>query len=108
MPFCSVEEAIEELKKGNFIIVLDDESRENEGDLIIAAEKVTPEAINFMARYARGLVCMPMTAERLGEIDLSLMTAHNTEAMGTASSTAGMWHDWQLCRSLKSLCSHSW
>ncbi len=84
MPFCSVEEAIEELKKGNFIIVLDDESRENEGDLIIAAEKVTPEAINFMARYARGLICMPMTAERLAEIDLSLMTAHNTEAMGTA------------------------
>jgi 3,4-dihydroxy 2-butanone 4-phosphate synthase / GTP cyclohydrolase II len=84
MPFCSVEEAIEELKKGNFIIVLDDESRENEGDLIIAAEKVTPEAINFMAKNARGLICMPMTAERLGEIDLSLMTAHNTEAMGTA------------------------
>jgi 3,4-dihydroxy 2-butanone 4-phosphate synthase/GTP cyclohydrolase II len=84
MPFCSVEEAIEELKKGNFIIVLDDESRENEGDLIIAAEKVTPEAINFMARYARGLICMPMTAERLDEIDLSLMTAHNTESMGTA------------------------
>lgn len=84
MPFCSVEEAIEELKKGNFIIVLDDESRENEGDLIIAAEKVTPEAINFMVKNARGLVCMPMTAERLGEIDLSLMTSHNTEAMGTA------------------------
>ena len=84
MPFCSVEEAIEELKKGNFIIVLDDENRENEGDLIIAAEKATPEAINFMARYARGLVCMPMTAERLAEIDLTLMTAHNTEAMGTA------------------------
>ena len=72
------------MKKGNFIIVLDDESRENEGDLIIAAEKVTPEAINFMARYARGLICMPMTAERLDEIDLSLMTAHNTESMGTA------------------------
>jgi 3,4-dihydroxy 2-butanone 4-phosphate synthase/GTP cyclohydrolase II len=84
MPFCSVEEAIEELKKGNFIIVLDDEARENEGDLIIAAEKATPDAINFMARYARGLICMPMTAERLAEIDLSLMTAHNTEAMGTA------------------------
>ena len=84
MPFCSVEDAVEELKKGNFIIVLDDEARENEGDLIIAAEKATPEAINFMARYARGLVCMPMTAERLAEIDLSLMTAHNTEAMGTA------------------------
>lgn len=84
MPFCSVEEAIEELKKGNFIIVLDDENRENEGDLIIAAEKATPEAINFMAKYACGLVCIPMTAERLAEIDLTLMTAHNTESMGTA------------------------
>lgn len=84
MPFCSVEEAILELKKGNFIIVLDDENRENEGDLIIAAEKATPKAINFMAKHACGLVCMPMTAERLAEIDLTLMTAHNTEAMGTA------------------------
>lgn len=84
MPFCSVEDAILELKKGNFIIVLDDENRENEGDLIIAAEKATPKAINFMAKHACGLVCMPMTAERLAEIDLTLMTAHNTEAMGTA------------------------
>jgi 3,4-dihydroxy 2-butanone 4-phosphate synthase/GTP cyclohydrolase II len=84
MPFCSVEEAIEELQKGNFIIVLDDEARENEGDLIIAAEKVTPEAINFMARYARGLICFPMTAKRLVEIGLTLMTSHNTESMGTA------------------------
>jgi 3,4-dihydroxy 2-butanone 4-phosphate synthase/GTP cyclohydrolase II len=84
MPFCSVEEAIEELQKGNFIIVLDDEARENEGDLIIAAEKVTPEAINFMARYARGLICFPMTAKRLVEIGLNLMTSHNTESMGTA------------------------
>jgi 3,4-dihydroxy 2-butanone 4-phosphate synthase/GTP cyclohydrolase II len=84
MPFCSVEEAIVELKKGNFIIVLDDESRENEGDLIIAAEKVTPQAINFMASQARGLICMPMTAERLAELGLSLMTSHNTESMGTA------------------------
>jgi 3,4-dihydroxy 2-butanone 4-phosphate synthase/GTP cyclohydrolase II len=84
MPFCSVDEALLELRKGNFIIVLDDESRENEGDLIIAAEKVTPDAINFMARYARGLICMPMTYERLAEIGLNLMTSHNTEAMGTA------------------------
>jgi 3,4-dihydroxy 2-butanone 4-phosphate synthase/GTP cyclohydrolase II len=84
MPFCSVEEAIEELRKGNFIIVLDDESRENEGDLIMAAEKVTPQAINFMASHARGLICMPMTAERLSELGLSLMTSQNTESMGTA------------------------
>jgi 3,4-dihydroxy 2-butanone 4-phosphate synthase/GTP cyclohydrolase II len=84
MPFCMVEDAIEEIKSGKFIIVLDDENRENEGDLVMAAEMVTPEAINFMARYGRGLICMPMTAERLRELDLPLMTSHNTESMGTA------------------------
>ncbi|HWQ20598.1 MAG TPA: bifunctional 3,4-dihydroxy-2-butanone-4-phosphate synthase/GTP cyclohydrolase II [Methanotrichaceae archaeon] len=84
MPFCSIEEAIEEIRKGNFVIVLDDESRENEGDLIVAAEKATPEAINFMAKYGRGLICVPMTAERLKEIGLPLMTSSNTESMGTA------------------------
>jgi len=84
MPFCSIEEAIEEVRKGNFVIVLDDESRENEGDLIIAAEKATPEAINFMAKHGRGLICVPMTAERLKEIGLPLMTSNNTESMGTA------------------------
>ena len=84
MSFCSVEEAIEEIKAGRFIIVLDDENRENEGDLIIAAEKATPEAINFMVRHARGLVCIPMTAERLDELELPLMTLQNTESMQTA------------------------
>lgn len=84
MPFCSVEDAISEIKAGRFIIVLDDENRENEGDLVIAAEKATPDAINFMVRYARGLVCMPMTAERLDELELPLMTFQNTESMQTA------------------------
>ena len=84
MSFCSVEEAIEEIKAGRFIIVLDDENRENEGDLILAAEKATPEAINFMVRHARGLVCIPMTAERLEELELPLMTLQNTESMQTA------------------------
>jgi 3,4-dihydroxy 2-butanone 4-phosphate synthase/GTP cyclohydrolase II len=84
MLFCSVEEAISEFQAGRFIIVLDDENRENEGDLVIAAEKATADAINFMVRNARGLVCMPMTAERLDELELSLMTAQNTEAMHTA------------------------
>lgn len=84
MSFCSVDEAIADIKAGRFIIVLDDENRENEGDLVIAAEKATPEAINFMIRHARGLVCMPMTAERLDELDLPLMTAQNTESMHTA------------------------
>ncbi|MDD2837267.1 MAG: bifunctional 3,4-dihydroxy-2-butanone-4-phosphate synthase/GTP cyclohydrolase II [Methanothrix sp.] len=84
MPFCSVEDAISDLQSGRFIIVLDDENRENEGDLMMAAEKVTPDAINFMARFARGLICMPMTAERLRELTIQLMTAQNTESMGTA------------------------
>ncbi len=84
MSFCSVEEAIEEIKAGRFIIVLDDENRENEGDLILAAEKATPEAINFMVRHARGLVCIPMIGERLDELELPLMTLQNTESMQTA------------------------
>lgn len=82
--FCSPEEAIAEVKAGRFIIILDDENRENEGDLMMAAEYVTPEAINFMARYGRGLICMPMTAERIAELALPLMTSNNTEPMGTA------------------------
>ena len=84
MPFCSVPEAIEEVRKGRFVIILDDENRENEGDLMMAAERVTPESINFMARNGRGLICMPMTAARLRELDLQLMTSQNTESMGTA------------------------
>ena len=84
MPMCSVEEAVDDFRQGKFIIVLDDDARENEGDLMIAAEKVTPEAINFMAKYGRGLICMPMTAERLSELQIPLMTSANTESMGTA------------------------
>ena len=84
MPFCSVEEAIQDVRSGRFIIILDDENRENEGDLMMAAELVTPETINFMARFGRGLICMPMTAIRLRELGLQLMTSQNTESMGTA------------------------
>lgn len=84
MPFCTVEEAISDIRAGRFIIILDDENRENEGDLMMAAENVTPEAINFMARFGRGLICMPMIAERLRELDIPLMTSQNTESMGTA------------------------
>ena len=84
MPFCTVEEAIADIRAGRFIIILDDENRENEGDLMMAAENVTPEAINFMARFGRGLICMPMTAQRLRELDIPLMTSQNTESMGTA------------------------
>jgi len=84
MPFCTVEEAIKEVRAGRFIIILDDEGRENEGDLVIAAEMVTPEAINFMAKHGRGLICVPLSGERVDELGLPLMTQNNTEKMGTA------------------------
>src|SRR5688500_7370060 len=64
MPFASIEDAAADVRDGRMIIIVDDEDRENEGDLVCAAEKVTPEVINFMARYARGLICMPLTEER--------------------------------------------
>jgi 3,4-dihydroxy 2-butanone 4-phosphate synthase/GTP cyclohydrolase II len=83
-PFASIDEAIEAVRTGRMVIVVDDEDRENEGDLTIAAEKVTPEAINFMARYGRGLVCMPMTGERLDELDVPLMVNQNTTTFNTA------------------------
>jgi 3,4-dihydroxy 2-butanone 4-phosphate synthase/GTP cyclohydrolase II len=82
--FCDVETAIEELRAGRMIVLVDDEDRENEGDLTLAAEKVTPEAINFMAKYGRGLVCLAMTPERLDYLRLSPMTAENTSQFGTA------------------------
>jgi 3,4-dihydroxy 2-butanone 4-phosphate synthase/GTP cyclohydrolase II len=80
----SAEQAIEEIKEGRMLIVVDDEHRENEGDLVIAAEKVTPEHIAFMASYGRGLICVPITEERAKELDLPLMTTENTEAHRTA------------------------
>jgi 3,4-dihydroxy 2-butanone 4-phosphate synthase/GTP cyclohydrolase II len=83
-PFASIEDAVAAIRDGRTIIVVDDEDRENEGDLTIAAEKVTPEAINFMATHGRGLICMPMTEERLDELDLPLMVAHNTTVFDTA------------------------
>ena len=83
-PFATVDEAIEAIRDGKMIIVVDDEDRENEGDLTIAAEKVTPEVINFMATHGRGLICMPMTEERLDELDLPLMVEKNTTTFDTA------------------------
>jgi 3,4-dihydroxy 2-butanone 4-phosphate synthase/GTP cyclohydrolase II len=82
--FHSIEEALEDLKQGKMVIVVDDEDRENEGDLVALAEKVTPEIINFMITYGRGLVCMPITEERARELDLPLMVEHNTDRHGTA------------------------
>lgn len=81
--FDSVEEAIQDIKDGKMIIVVDDEDRENEGDFICAAEKITPGIINFMATHGRGLICVPMTAGRLEELGLSSMVADNTARMGT-------------------------
>src|SRR5512136_2842490 len=80
----TVEEAIEEIRQGRAVVVVDDESRENEGDLIVAADKVTPEHVNFMSREARGLICVAMTGERLDELDLHPMVRRNTSIMGTA------------------------
>ncbi len=82
--FASVEQAVEEIRNGRMIVIVDDEDRENEGDLAIAAEKVTPEAINFMARNGRGLVCLAMTAERLDELKIPLMVERNATPYGTA------------------------
>ena len=80
----SISEAIEDIKAGKFIVIVDDESRENEGDLAMAAEKVTPEAINFMAKHGRGLICFPVTGERLDELGIPLMVTNNTSRYSTA------------------------
>jgi 3,4-dihydroxy 2-butanone 4-phosphate synthase/GTP cyclohydrolase II len=82
--FATIEEAIEEIRQGRILIVVDDEDRENEGDLLMAADKVTPEAVNFMAKFGRGLICMPMTGERLDELKISMMVSDNTAPLGTA------------------------
>jgi 3,4-dihydroxy 2-butanone 4-phosphate synthase/GTP cyclohydrolase II len=82
--FNTTEEVLEEIKQGNMVIVVDDEDRENEGDLIMAAQFITPEAVNFIAREARGLICVPMSAERLEQLDLHPMVSRNTSKMGTA------------------------
>ncbi|MEZ5318452.1 MAG: bifunctional 3,4-dihydroxy-2-butanone-4-phosphate synthase/GTP cyclohydrolase II [Vicinamibacterales bacterium] len=82
--FAPVEDAVGAIREGRMVIVVDDEDRENEGDLTIAAEKVTPEIINFMARHGRGLICLPMTGQRLDELDLPLMVNDNSSRFGTA------------------------
>ena len=84
MPISTIEEAIEAVRQGNAIIVVDDDGRENEGDLVIAAEKVTPELINFMALEARGLICMPIPGERLDQLNIPQMVNDNTTSHGTA------------------------
>ncbi len=82
--FAPIESAIADIRAGKMLIVVDDEDRENEGDLVMAAERVTPEAINFMATHGRGLICLPMTSERLEELRIPPMTGENTSEQGTA------------------------
>jgi 3,4-dihydroxy 2-butanone 4-phosphate synthase/GTP cyclohydrolase II len=84
LTFNSVEEALEEIRQGRIVIVVDDEDRENEGDLTVAAEKVTAETINFMAKHGRGLICLAMTGERLDELHIPMMVGENTSKFGTA------------------------
>lgn len=84
MSFASIPEAIEELRAGRVVVVVDDEDRENEGDLTVAAEKVTPEIINFMAKHGRGLICLTLTEERLDYLQIPLMTRRNNALLGTA------------------------
>src|SRR5207245_4003825 len=83
-PFTDVPAAIEEIRAGRTIVVVDDEDRENEGDLTLAAEKVSPESINFMAKYGRGLVCLALTEERLEHLRIGPMPPVNTSNYGTA------------------------
>lgn len=84
MSLNSIEEAIEDVRQGKIVILVDDEERENEGDLVMAAEKVTPDAINFMARYGRGLICLTLTQERVEDLGLQPMSPENTAPFGTA------------------------
>jgi len=82
--FATIEEAIEEIRQGRMLVVVDDEDRENEGDLVMAADKATPEAVNFMVTHGRGLICVPMTGERLDSLKLAMMVTENTAPLGTA------------------------
>ena len=82
--FVTIEEGVEEIRAGRILVVVDDEDRENEGDLVMAADKVTPETVNFMAKHGRGLICMPMMADRLEELQISMMVSENTAPQGTA------------------------
>ncbi len=84
MSLASIEDAIKDIRDGKFVIVVDDEDRENEGDLTMAAEKITPEAVNFMAKYGRGLICLPTTGQRLDELQIPMMVSDNTSSFGTA------------------------
>src|ERR1700740_2784715 len=83
-PFHSIEEAVKDIKKGKFIILVDDEDRENEGDLVMAAQPVTPHAIDLLDHYSRGLVCLALTPQRVEELHLPQQAGENTATFGTA------------------------
>ena len=83
MRFAKIEDAIKDIQRGQFIVVVDDENRENEGDLVVAAEKATPSKLNYMIRNARGIMCVAITAQRLHELDIPLMVEKNTDYFGT-------------------------
>src|SRR5215471_14233072 len=87
-PFVAIEEAIEDIRAGRFVVVVDDPDRENEGDLVIAAQYASPDAINFMATHARGLICLCLTEERADELGLRPMTEHHEAPLGTAFTVA--------------------
>jgi 3,4-dihydroxy 2-butanone 4-phosphate synthase/GTP cyclohydrolase II len=93
MKFNTIEEAIEDIRNGKMIVVIDDEDRENEGDLLMAADQVTPEAINFMATYGRGLICMPVIGSRLDELGIGAMVTKNTDTQSTAFTVSVDAHD---------------
>jgi 3,4-dihydroxy 2-butanone 4-phosphate synthase / GTP cyclohydrolase II len=84
MPLATIEEAIKEIRRGRMVILMDDKDRENEGDLCMAAEKITPDAINFMATHGRGLICLPLTEESVRHLGISMMVSENTSPFGTA------------------------
>jgi len=90
MPLCSVEEALDDLKSGKFVVVVDDEQRENEGDLVMPAEMVTPEAVNFAVSQARGLLCMPIIGERLDELKIPLMISENSSSKHQTAFTVSV------------------
>ena len=93
----TIEEAIEDFRKGEFVIVVDDEDRENEGDLIIAAEKITPEKENFMLKHARGVLCAPITISRCEELDLPHQVNNNTSVLGTPFTETGRMQHRSFC-----------
>ena len=108
--FATVEQAIEDIKSGKMVVVVDDEERENEGDLIIAGDFVTPEAINFMATNAKGLICTPIDGARLDELDISPMVANNTDNHETAFTVSIDAYDtetgisaYERCQTVKAL-----